>query len=243
MGISLDQYRICIGSFHSGCKCSVITKFSTVYAMLLLLLSTATYLLLLIFIMDSLLLTFGDIESNPGPQHDDTSFSDISICHINIRSLKYRLDETLVKMELIRYEFACNFDIITVSETWLTNNDDINEFLIEGFQRPFTLNRNGRGGGILCWVANNIAAKRRSEFEINGFEALWLEIRSFNKKFLLCTAYRPPNDNLDFWTNLQASFDNIHEQTIPHIMLIGDLNSDPNTVSGKNYMIFHFLIH
>ena len=131
-----------------------------------------------------LLLISGDIELNPGPGDDTFSKVEISICHINIRSIKAKFNGVNLKLDLIRNEIAKLYDIITISETWLTDSDNLNNFEIAGFQSPVVLNRTGHAGGVLCWVKNGIAAKRRTDIEVNNLEALWLEIRCINEKFL-----------------------------------------------------------
>ena len=108
-------------------------------------------------------------------------------------SLKSKLNGINVKLELIHHDLAPRFNIITVSETWLSDTDNIQDYLIDGFQTPFVLNRPIHAGGVLCWVRNDIVAKRRKDLELNELEALWLEIRFRNKKNLLCTAYWPPD--------------------------------------------------
>ena len=77
----------------------------------------------------------GDINPNPGPTNLSTgSHKNISMCHVNIQSLgigeqgitssaNVKLDQmrTILKLEH-------KFDIIGISETWLTNtvsDDDI----------------------------------------------------------------------------------------------------------------------
>ena len=130
MGISLCQYRMSIGCFNnriSKSVCSSITKFHcSLFLIVKFLLSTLGYLLFLSFLI-ILLLECGDIECNPGPvdQSDNSLYCDISVCHLNIRSLKVKIDEMLIKMEMIRYELAPKFDIITVSESWLSDDDNI----------------------------------------------------------------------------------------------------------------------
>ena len=61
-----------------------------------------------------LLLRTGDIGANPGPRRTDTK-SDLCIIHLNARSIKNKVD--LIEAE------ANQFDIITVSETWLSQID------------------------------------------------------------------------------------------------------------------------
>ena len=129
-----------------------------------------------------------------------------------------------------------SFNIITLSETWLTDNDNLNNFEIQGFQPPFVLNRSSHAGGVLCWVKNGIAAKRRYDIEVINLEALWLEVRCNNQKFLLCTVYRPPNVT-SFYDDFQISLDNTL-QSPNHLIIIGDLNSDLNTNMGNKLKAF-----
>ena len=78
-----------------------------------------------------ILLIAWDIESNPGPSANENvshiNLTNISICHLNIRSLRTEVNGINVKLELIRHELSKNFNIITVSETWLSDSDDIND--------------------------------------------------------------------------------------------------------------------
>ena len=126
----------------------------------------------------------GDIELNPGPPP-----SLLNICHANVRSLKNKL--LYVKGDLMH-----KFDIITLSESWLSNKDKSDDLLLEGYQKPYRRDRN-RGltsyGGVLASVKNDIACKRRKDIEPQDLECMWLEIRLKCFKFLLCVLYRPPN--------------------------------------------------
>ena len=58
-----------------------------------------------------LLLRAEDIEANPGPSRIDTR-SELCIIHLNARSIENKID--LIEAE------ASQFDIITVSKTWLS---------------------------------------------------------------------------------------------------------------------------
>ena len=53
-------------------------------------------------------------------------------------------------MDLIRHDLSKSFNVITVSKTWLSDSDNLNDYLINGFQAPFVLNRPSRAGGVLC---------------------------------------------------------------------------------------------
>lgn len=241
MGISLNQYRCVIGLFNANCvqcsaKCLNCKMYICKYLNLLLFCTLSLTLMIL------LLLQCGDIHSNPGPINS-LSLS-LSICHLNIRSIRFERNSLFnLKLALIRNELANQFDIITLSETWLCNNDDIDRYYIEGFQSPFILNRPGtiNGGGVMCWVKNNIAAKRKSNFEISGLEALWIEIKTGNGKFNLCTIYRAPNTNNDFWESLQSSIDLAKASDVSSIFITGDLNAHTATINGRRLHDFAYV--
>ena len=61
-----------------------------------------------------LLLRAGEVEANPGPSRSDTR-SDLCIIHLNAGSIENKIDLIEAK--------ANQFDIITVSETWLSQID------------------------------------------------------------------------------------------------------------------------
>ena len=99
------------------------------------------------------------------------------------------------------------------------------------------MNRPTHSGGVLCWVRNDIVAKRRKDLELNELEALWLEIRYKNKKFLVCTAYRPPGLS-NFYDIFQSAIDKGQQSNMQDYIIIGDLNSDPNTHTGDKLNTF-----
>lgn len=159
-----------------------------------------------------------------------TNTSILSICTSNVQSLNKD------KMEHIELEFAGNFDIICLNETNLHNSRIIDFSLdIDGFQPIFRKDRvNRQWGGVAVYVSQNIAATRRSDLENEELEAIWLELRCVNKKFLICNCYRPPNTPVCFWDKLSDSIEQAKEGSINDIIITGDFNSDP-TKSPNNY--------
>ena len=91
-----------------------------------------------------LLLRAGDIEANPGPSRTDTR-SDLCIIHLNARSIKNKID--LIEAE------ANQFDIITVSETWLSQIDMNTSIHLTNFHPPIRRDRpNDPHGGVAIYV-------------------------------------------------------------------------------------------
>ena len=150
MCLTIDQYRAAVGLFNArvcvrrSIRVSFMHKWlCTCLSAILKLISDGLFMkagfLLFIFI---LILTCGDIETNPGPVvGDHTSidsdgesvFDDIShfckIVHLNVRSL-------LTCHEQISVEFQ-EYDIIALTETFLDNNITNDDIHIAGFDKVF----------------------------------------------------------------------------------------------------------
>ena len=135
-----------------------------------------------------LLLTIcGDIHPNPGP------IPDISICHINVRSLlaANRLDliEQMLTIE------RC-FVIICASETKLDNTINNSKVNINDYSL-YRKDRNRQGGGVAIglYVSQNILSVRNTDLDImdiDGIEILWVELTLGSCCFLVGACYRPP---------------------------------------------------
>lgn len=179
-------------------------------------------------VMQMLLVMSGDVHTNPGP-------AQLTMCHANVRSLRSR-----DKLLNVKCDLAGKFDIITVSETWLSNKDDSDNFLLSGYQKPFRRDRSsGEGyGGVLAWVADHVPVKRRLDLEIHDIELMWLEIRSNNVKILVGVVYRAPNTVNDFWECLSDNIKHINENSLSRFIITGDLNADPSTRQGELLQAF-----
>ena len=185
---------------------------------------------LIFFNIHSLItLLSNDIELNPGPNSKY-----IKVCHTNIQSVKN-------KMLYVSSDLASKYDIITISETWLkpTDSNDIVHF--PGYQTVFRKDRivGTLGyGGVLAWISNSIASKRRNDLESHDLEAMFLEMKIRHLKFFLCITYRPPNSTNVYWEQLKDKINHIQTHYNGNIMILGDLNADLNDRSGINLINF-----
>ena len=180
-------------------------------------------------LFNCLVLMCGDIHPNPGP---NCHRKELNICHTNIQSIKAKDTFTTLKCEL-----GNKFDIILISETWLSNKDKTRDYKITGYQTPVRRDRNigtAGYGGIMAYVKDDIACKRRKEYEVNEIEGMWLEIRLTNQIMFIFLAYRAEsNTDQTFWQLLQNSINTVRANHNPKILIIGDLNADPSTRQGK----------
>ena len=96
-----------------------------------------------------------DIEVNPGPdkstKESPTSSknnNNIKIAHLNVRSLKNRGHFVQVKDIVTSH----NFDVFTISETWLDHTVSNLEIEIPGYDIYRIDRQNKRGGGVCAYV-------------------------------------------------------------------------------------------
>ena len=193
---------------------------------------TSIYLQFLTFIYLPFLyiLTSGDVHPNPGMDSgasdtftsSTTSYcellkSGISVMHLNIQSLRPKLDILQVETQ--------PYDIVVLTETWLNPSVSNADLFIRNFQCPFRCDRKGRnGGGVSIYVRDGIYAEQKHDLSIEGVEALWVELKLGKNKILLGGFYRPPDSNNDQWLLMEQSLDQAFDKSYDNIIVTGDFN-------------------
>ena len=84
-----------------------------------------------------------------------------------------------------------NLDILMVSTTKLDSAFPSNQFNIEGYPTPIRFNRNGRGGGIILYIWDDIPARLLTTSLHKDFKGLFVELNLCKKKILMCCSYNP----------------------------------------------------
>jgi hypothetical protein len=162
----------------------------------------------------------------------ETFSTSVSFIHLNIQSL-------VPKLDLIYAEYD-HFNIMSFTETWLKgdNSDDSIELL--NFQKPFRRDRGPEknGGGVVVYIKENIYAYRRPDLEVNGIEAIWIQIKINGNKVLYGTFYVPPKSNTDSWNKVENSIESaVNDDSIDYVIVTGDFNDnqlDVNNVKMRN---------
>ena len=168
------------------------------------------------FLISILLHLAGDIHPHPGPP--DLTLNGFSVCHINAHSIRNKIPS-------IHCELNC-FDVITVSETWLSDDISNEQLLIPGFQPPIRCDRSHQAyGGVAVYVKNNLVCKFRPDLTVPGLEAVWVETRLGQEPLLIGTLYRPPGAPVAYWNLIDQSIQLAGNTTSKYILL-GDLNAD-----------------
>ena len=63
------------------------------------------------------------------------------------------------KSEALTYIIDNNIHLLLISETKLDDSFPIVQFQMKGFSAPYRYDRNGKGGGLLLYIPENIQSK------------------------------------------------------------------------------------
>ena len=114
------------------------------------------------------------------------------------------------KFQFLASQIINNVDVLLVSETKLDDFYPTVQFLLDGFSKPYRLDRCSNGGGL----PDNV-------------EFLFIEINIRNKKWLLCCSYNLHKNNMSNHTSqLSKGLDNYISNY--DILYLGNLNSQPS---------------
>ena len=113
-------------------------------------------------------------------------------------------------------------DILIITETKLDDTFPVSQFHIDGFSKPYRLDRDRNGGGVIIYVRVDIPSKIFTKHVLpTDIEALFIELNFRKCKWLLSGIYHPPSqsDKYFLYTSLDvySSYENI--------LLVGDSNA------------------
>ena len=99
------------------------------------------------------------------------------------------------------------------------------QFLVQGFTRPYRLDRCANGGGIILYVIDDISSCFLTEYKLqDNTECLFIEINIRKKKWLFCCSYNPNKNNLSKLLHCLRKGPENYISQYDSIMLLGDLN-------------------
>ena len=144
----------------------------------------------------------------------------VIIAHININSLANKFDQLKLLVQK-------NIDILIVGETKLDDTFPTNQFSINGFSKPYRMDRNRFGGGIMIFIREDIPSKLMSNHTFpNDIESLLIAINLNKSTFLLLGGYRPPRQSdTYFFEAINRGLD-MYRDTFEKLLLTGDFNTN-----------------
>ena len=149
-----------------------------------------------------------------------------SVFYTNARSIVNKLKDF---QSLV---YTKSFDIIGISETWLTDNIYDNEILPTGYT-IFRKDRPSRGGGVLLAVNNTIPCQLISS--PSNLEVVCIKL-NLSHPITCCVLYNPPNLLSEYCDNLLNFISNISNSS-DRLILLGDFNLPDinwNVLSGNS---------
>ena len=166
----------------------------------------------------------------------------LSIIHLNIRSINQNSDNFSVFLSNLNLKF----DIICLSETWLTEGGALADFLPNHDAYHSCRRGNRRGGGVSIFIAKRLKSRCSLVYSENSerVECVFAEFNSNNRKVVIGSCYKPPCSNIELFNNEICNRLNEFNFSNTQFVLCGDFNVDymkygeNNTISSFYNSLF-----
>lgn len=157
--------------------------------------------------------------------------STFTIMNYNICRIRNKLDSLIAILSNTKRQI----DIIAITETWLQESDNIEDYKIDGYHLPIYDDRKGKsGGGVLTYIHDSITTFRYNKalsFSDSFNHCLAIDFTKNNKKHTHLNCYRSPSDCNNTFT----------EQLDVTLTKLGNKNC---IISGDfNYNLFNISTH
>ena len=154
----------------------------------------------------------------------------LKIIHINIRSLKSKIDLLRPWVELHKP------NIITVSETWLSDKISNNEIKLTNYVL-YRADRGTRCGGVATYVSSDLASELIvPTVEPLHFESIFVKVNLHESKYItIGNIYRPPSAPAESFNCIVSTINSIKDRN--ELAILGDFNKnwlDKSSSSAKN---------
>ncbi len=169
---------------------------------------------------------------------DNEFSSNLSILHLNIRSLNRNLSNLLLFLDSLKGTLL----VIALSETWEnSSNTDLSS--IPGYDKISNFSDNNRNGGVSLFIHQNLKYSVREDLKsqtvgMDNFTSAFVEIiNEYKRKIVVGVIYRPPGYDVD---KFNRDFDLLLvklNKSRSKFVLAGDyninlLNSDSHSSTG-----------
>ena len=172
------------------------------------------------------------VNQKPCSVECDESHHTCTVFHLNVRSLKrnhHNLEALILSLESPPA-------VLCLSETWLTDSDDLNSSLVNGYNQHLSRNRTTRGGGVMNQVRSDYTLVK--ELKLNLEAAVQAIIEKQGYAFNVLVLYNKHRTNkLEFVESFDRLLENSTEENVP-LVICGDFNIN---VMEKNLVTRNFL--
>ena len=110
---------------------------------------------------------------------------------LNINSLPAKYD----KLKLVIGNYL---DILVIQETKLDPSFPTTQFMINGYKKPYRLDRNRNGGGVIIYIREDIPSRELHKHNFTKYiEGLFVEVNLRKMKILLFGTYHSTHPDYD----------------------------------------------
>ena len=147
--------------------------------------------------------------------------------HMNINSLRN-------KFKLLFHQVKGNIDVLMISETKTDDTFPFRNFLIGAFSKPYRLDCDSLGGGILLYVRKDIP-KNLTEVETKPIEGFYVEIYLRNDKWLINCSCNPYKNMLGNHLRALSEKLDIYSTSHDNFISLGDFNIEMEEQQIKDF--------
>ena len=124
-----------------------------------------------------------------------------------------------------------------VSETKINYAFPESQFLIEGFSKPFRLDRTVKNGKILLYIREDIPCRYKKQITLNSsFEGFFVELNLRRKNWLLGCSYNHHKENIaSHLSNVSAALDKLCTD-YENIIRLGDFSVEVKEKNISDFM-------
>ena len=148
----------------------------------------------------------------------------ISLCQVNVRSIC--APSRILDLEILTAKHS--FDVLCLTETWLTSSKPSSSILIPGYQCPIRKDRVGTsGGGVAIYVRSGLAVKMIHPPKHITIETACMQVILGKRARLnVVVVYRPPGSAAEnFITQLDMLIDHVQGSKQAPLCVVGDFNA------------------
>ena len=158
------------------------------------------------------------------------SFNNVVIALLNVNSICGKFDS-------LKTIISGKIDVMIIVETKLDNSYPTSQFFMHGYSKPFRMNRDKHGGGILVYIREDIPCKILENHNLPvDIEGLFVELNFRKSKFLLLATYHPPSQLDKYYFQCIGNALENYITKYDKIILAGDFNAEEEEVIMSNFL-------
>ena len=147
------------------------------------------------------------------------------------------------KFDLLKEIISNHLDILILVETKLDDSFSKNQFLIPGYNKPYMVNININGGGVVIYIKENIPSKEVNKHKFTKkVEGLFIEVNLRKTKLLLFGSYHSTHkeyglSDADYFEQISLALDVY--SNYDKFLLAGDFNIEEEESCLNDFLHEH----